>query len=72
MLSLSCIIAAGVALSNHASASDDLDNKRTLSGGLVVFVGVVTMIVEAVFIALRFANVGILNYKIKWFLIIVS
>ncbi len=39
---------------------------------MVVAVAVIAMVIQIGFVLLRFLNIGIINYKIKWFLIVVS
>ena len=72
VLSASALIAAGVALTPKYDAPPKYDTERKSAGSLVVGVALVTVAVELIFIILRFLNVGLLNYKIKWFLIVVS
>lgn len=71
-LALVALIPAGVALSNNTIASDTMKQERIGGSGLVVGVTVVTLAWEIGFIVLRFVNVGIVNYKIRWLLIAVS
>ena len=71
VLSASALIAAGVALTPKYDVAK-YDTERKSAGSLVVGVALVTVAVELIFIILRFLNVGLLNYKIKWFLIVVS
>lgn len=73
VLCIIVLVTAAVALSKDDSGStNDQKTKRTLACGLVVGVAVITLVIQVGFTVLRFANVGILNYAIRWFLIVVS
>ena len=72
-MSVAAVIPAGVALSNGDHAvSRTRDDERSAASGLVLGVGVVSIFLELCFIVVRFANIGVINYKIRWFLIAVS
>lgn len=57
-----------------AAVFDDfnLDNSTRAACGWLIFVGVIALLYEALVIVLRFLNIGIVNYNIKLFLIVVS
>ena len=71
-MSLTALLPAVVALSKtDADLNKDRGHERTGSSGLVVGVASIAIGVEIIFIILRFVNVGIVNYKIRWFLTVV-
>ena len=68
MFCAGALIAAGVALTTDTS--HELLRKSVSS---VVFgVALVSVLMEGLLILLRFLNIGVLNYKIRWFLLAVS
>ncbi len=71
MFSFGALVAAGIALSPPSTGTGH-NLERKAAGIVVVGVAVCTCVLEVCLIVLRFANVGLLNYKIKWFLIAVS
>ena len=72
VLSTAALIPASVALSDQQNLSAELNKDRNVASGLVVGVAVISIVLELVMVALRFANIGYLNYNIRLFLIAVS
>ena len=65
------LIAAGVALTTdiHGGSHELL---RKSASSVVFGVALVSVIMEGLLILLRFLNIGVMNYKIRWFLLAVS
>ena len=57
---------------NNATETADLERNTYGSGGWVIGITGLAIILEVVLIILRFCNIGLINLKIKVFLIIVS
>lgn len=76
VLTLIVIIAGSACQSALSSLGDlngsSLDESTRSACGWLIFVGVIALIYEALFIVLRFLNIGILNNHILWVLLIVS
>ena len=69
---LAAVIPAGLALSYDKTTNANKDHLRTAGGGVALGAAVVAMATEICFVVLRFLNIGVLNYQIRWFLIVVS
>lgn len=70
VLGVGALIAAAISLTpSHDGANHNAERKA--AGSLVVGVAIFTVAIEVGFILLRFLNVGLLNYAIKWFLLLV-
>ena len=65
------MIPAGVALSDANRESHMLRKKILGAVGLVMGMALVGVALEVGLIILRFLNIGIINYKIKWLLVLV-
>lgn len=70
MLASGALIAAAISLTPSYDRAEH-NAERKSAGSLVVGVAFFTVAIEIGFILLRFLNVGVINYAIKWFLILV-
>ena len=57
---------------NQKGASKEIISLGKAACGIMVVGGVVGVVLETTVIILRFVNVGLINYKIKYFLLVVS